>query len=80
MDLNECIEKYSNELVNDNKFCTYSYNVDACLGDSGGPAVYNNELVGIISSGIGCAREEFPGIYTNLYKYINWINKIIYYY
>lgn len=39
---------------------------DACAGDSGGPAVFNGKLCGIVSWGIGCARRAYPGVYTNV--------------
>lgn len=41
-------------------------------GDSGGPLIYTHpddgkdRLVGIVSSGIGCASKEFAGLYTDL--------------
>uniref|UniRef100_A0A0A1XRT3 Trypsin-4 n=1 Tax=Zeugodacus cucurbitae TaxID=28588 RepID=A0A0A1XRT3_ZEUCU len=38
---------------------------DACFGDSGGPIVYQNNLVGIVSWGLGCASDTHPGVYTN---------------
>lgn len=43
-------------------------------GDSGGPLfVYNarNEpvLVGLVSSGLGCAEKNFPGVYVRISKY-----------
>jgi V8-like Glu-specific endopeptidase len=44
---------------------------DACQGDSGGPLVLPNgsgwqddDLVGIVSSGVECGNSHFPGIYT----------------
>ena len=43
---------------------------DGCNGDSGGGLVsvdHDSEkyvLVGVMSNGIGCAREKSPGIYT----------------
>jgi trypsin len=46
---------------------------DSCQGDSGGPIVYDTDspnkaykLVGLVDSGIGCAVQGFPGIYTSV--------------
>jgi len=46
---------------------------DACQGDSGGPLVLPNgagwqddDLVGIVSSGVECGNSHFPGIYTEV--------------
>ncbi|KAJ7423359.1 Salivary plasminogen activator beta [Willisornis vidua] len=50
---------------------------DACKGDSGGPLVCLKDdrmyLVGIISWGIGCGRKGIPGVYTNVSRYLDWI-------
>lgn len=54
-------------------------NEDACQGDSGGPLFEsygrNNELIliGITSWGIGCGLNNFPGVYTKVGNYTNWI-------
>uniref|UniRef100_A0A182LT39 Peptidase S1 domain-containing protein n=1 Tax=Anopheles culicifacies TaxID=139723 RepID=A0A182LT39_9DIPT len=52
--------------------------VDACWADSGGPLVTSdNVLIGIVSTGIGCARPGFPGIYTRVSEYAGWIATVI---
>lgn len=58
--------------------------VDSCGGDSGGPiffegnkgpAPYSNHpiLTGLVSWGQGCAEPGFPGIYTDVFHFKNWI-------
>lgn len=42
---------------------------DACAGDSGGPYVVDDRLVGIVSYGTGCGRPGYPGVYTKLSAY-----------
>ena len=49
-------------------------------GDSGGPLFYCDrscEQIGIVSFGIGCAEKKYPGVYTRVSKYIDWIDKIV---
>lgn len=49
---------------------------DSCQGDSGGPLVCDEKiLVGITSNGRECALPNFPGIYTEVFAYRNWIQK-----
>ena len=55
--------------------------VDSCEGDSGGPLVCKNPVnprqwiqVGVTSWGKGCARALKYGVYSNIKKYLPWIN------
>ena len=50
---------------------------DTCSGDSGGPlfttAGGNYRLVGLTSWGNACGLADYPGIYTRLTTYLDWI-------
>nr|XP_036231760.1 seminase-like [Bactrocera oleae] len=50
---------------------------DACTGDSGGPAIANGRVCGIISFGNGCARPNFPGVYTSVPMVRRFINQAL---
>ena len=54
---------------------------DSCQGDSGGPIHQwmkdHWEQVGIVSYGTGCALASYPGVYTRLSFYYNWIQSHI---
>lgn len=54
---------------------------DACHGDSGGPLLYKLSdhwaVVGIVSTGIGCARPLLPGLYSRVSSYVDWISRYL---
>ncbi|POI35152.1 hypothetical protein CIB84_001097 [Bambusicola thoracicus] len=57
---------------------------DSCTGDSGGPLVCPSEdgsgfytLHGITSWGLGCGRKSYPGVYTNVGVFVDWIKQSI---
>lgn len=63
---------------------TYTYTflitcnlLDHPQGDSGGPLICNGKLMGIVSWGISCANPRYPGVYTKVSNYVDWINFIV---
>ena len=51
---------------------------DTCQADSGGPLVCKSGfsgyiLTGLVSYGKGCGEPDYPGVYTRVGYYLNWI-------
>ncbi|XP_030554583.1 trypsin theta [Drosophila novamexicana] len=63
------------DIVLDTMVCGYEKDKDACQGDSGGPLVANNQLVGIVSWGYGCAGKLLPGVYADVAALRSWIEE-----
>ena len=68
--------------ITDDLLCAGGGEQDACQGDSGGPMTVLTErgtrLAGIVSAGIGCGSPGIPGIYTNVARYLEWIDGVVY--
>uniref|UniRef100_A0A1A9V917 Peptidase S1 domain-containing protein n=1 Tax=Glossina austeni TaxID=7395 RepID=A0A1A9V917_GLOAU len=73
----KCISMYRKEAtITQSMFCAgNSEGKDSCAGDSGGPAIFEEQLCGIVSWGVGCARPEYPGVYTSIKTVKGFINK-----
>lgn len=69
----ECSKRYPNDKIFDYNICAFTKGKDSCQSDSGGPMVINNKLVGVVSWGLGCARDMNPGVYTSVPKVMDWI-------
>ncbi|CAF0730459.1 unnamed protein product [Didymodactylos carnosus] len=71
---------YNQTTDNDSQFCAgfISGGKDTCQGDSGGPLMIliNTTwfVVGVTSYGNGCGRARYPGVYTRVSWYMDWIN------
>jgi trypsin len=65
--------------------CAGESGKDSCQGDSGGPlehvATVDNTtvttLVGLTSFGVGCARPRFPGVYSEVSYFRDFISETI---
>ena len=77
---------YQAEQITTNMLCAESpvqnQPADTCFGDSGAGLTIQNSLdkpylLGIASWGVGCAKSGYPGVYTRVANYNNWINRYI---
>ncbi|XP_061707980.1 trypsin epsilon-like [Cydia pomonella] len=76
--LNKCRRKHHGSRLTEDMFCLYGDGIrDTCQGDSGGAILWNRQVVGLVSHGDGCAQKDKPGIYTNVYYFLPWMNKKI---
>ncbi|KAL1124474.1 hypothetical protein AAG570_001100 [Ranatra chinensis] len=85
--LDQCAKKYlkiNNRLdtIRPTQFCTFGWKKDSCQGDSGGPVTWVDPetnrytLAGVVSFGVGCAT-TMPGVNTDVFSYMPWIQKEI---
>lgn len=72
---NVCKQAYGEGRISDSMLCAGADgSVDACIGDAGGPLVLADKIIGLVSWGSGCAQVKYPGVYTNLVYFKEWIN------
>jgi len=66
------------ENIFDTQLCAGAPNRDSCQNDSGGPLVQRNKkgvhtLIGVVSYGSGCGDRHYPGVYTKVASYMDWM-------
>ncbi|XP_026196356.1 complement factor D [Anabas testudineus] len=72
--------KFTSNMICAHKVCPDPCNQpvkkeDSCDGDSGGPLLFNNVVVGITSNGgMKCGLIKKPGIYTIISHYTEWVD------
>ncbi|CAG2167924.1 unnamed protein product [Oppiella nova] len=78
----DCARSYNALMVTSKQMCAgYAAGKrDSCQGDSGGPMTMQLDgregryvQIGITSWGKGCAEPKYPGVYTKVSYYIDWI-------
>mmetsp|Transcript_26075 Transcript_26075/g.60544 ORF Transcript_26075/g.60544 Transcript_26075/m.60544 type:complete len:571 (-) Transcript_26075:218-1930(-) len=73
------VNSYNDTVRVPRMICARADGKDSCQGDAGGPLIVpgatatDDLLVGINSFGIGCADPNFPGIYTRVSFFEEWI-------
>ena len=79
--------------IYDTMICASGYEKDSCKGDSGGPLICPQMILtsdkpkeegevrwilhGIVSWGKLCALPYYPGVYTRITKFVDWIHETI---
>ncbi|XP_076048102.1 trypsin-1-like [Oratosquilla oratoria] len=71
----KCREAYGEKIV-DSMMCTGGDGgKDACNQDAGGPLSCDGNLAGVVSWRHGCGRPGYPGVYTEVSYFVEWIHK-----
>lgn len=55
----------------------YKWRKKLLSGDSGGPLIADNKLIGIVSWGYGCEADDYPRIYTKIQNYATCMRELL---
>jgi len=69
-----CKAAYGQNEILPGMICAGTGGRDSCQGDSGGPIHHGAAVTGVVSWGIGCARPGYPGVYSSVGFFRDWIN------
>jgi len=73
VNIETCRASYGSN-IRDGMICAGMAGFDSCAGDAGGPLISGEStLVGIVSWGEGCGRPNYPGVYSEVAYFSNWI-------
>ncbi|XP_045490537.1 trypsin, alkaline C-like [Pieris rapae] len=78
VDQMECSLRYKTigSVISDSMICAGRIDIDGidgCFGDSGGPIFYKGVVAGLVSFGYTCGNRFYPGVYTKVSYYVDWI-------
>ncbi|KAG4073309.1 hypothetical protein HA402_002654 [Bradysia odoriphaga] len=78
MDRARCNRSYGGQIRRE-MICagTYEGGKDSCQGDSGGAILCGNHVAGVVSFGRVCGDVNYPGVYTNVVYYNDWIDSVL---
>lgn len=74
-------------VITESMLCAGEEGKDSCQGDSGGGLLvyddggdggaFSYRVAGVVSFGIGCALAQYPGVYTKVSDYRDWVQTTI---
>lgn len=75
-----CMDRYKGigAIIRESMLCAGKLDgggLDGCYGDSGGPLIFNGFIIGLVSFGYACGHNYYPGVYTKVSHFSDWIVK-----
>ncbi|XP_065081145.1 trypsin 3A1-like [Ochlerotatus camptorhynchus] len=70
----KCRQAYWPVDISDDKICAGSPGKDSCRADSGSPLMCKGKQIGLVSWGFRCGDPNYPGVYTNVSYFYDWIH------